>query len=231
MFEEIKIVELYNLLTALNEEQNLIFVSDRLFWSTSKTTKKIQFYEKKLNISIYRRKNDCNLTAKGKILLKDIEQPYQKLNQIFLKKENNFIGVDDILVEEKFSFKDIKFFKNDELIKKYKNGELNKIICSKDYENEFKYNEKTLFMKKKYYKILNVNSLNNPPIYSYEKNCSITKKLEKRNIKVDKYVSSSRVIIALVKLNQCKGFSFEKIIDKDISAFEEGKISFYLYEK
>lgn len=228
--------ELYELLSNMEYVRNLNELSERLYCSVSKCSKIIRFYESELKIQIYVKNEKYILSANGKELLSQIEEPILCLKNI-TKIEHDTIGVDENLIEEmggSFIGKNKKYCETEELIELYNCGKLDKIIISSDFENELSFNSKELITQKPIYHIQKKGNINDK-LFANEKWCPIRRKLELNEIKIDETLKQSVAICKMVRLGMGKGYTFS--VDSldareiKIDKVEELAISFFLYSK
>lgn len=228
--------QLYNLLYSMNKVQNLNQLSENIYCSVSKCSKMIKDYETRLKVQLYAKSEGCILSKDGKLLLAQIEQPIVELNKI-IKIESDLIGIDENLIEElSDDLSDYRKHYTDckQLLEMYKSGQLDKIIVSSDFEDEFEFNSKQFIADKKIYHIKHKTD-QGQYVYANAYGCPIRKKLEVSKMKIDETLTQSIAICKMVRVAKGEGYTFSvdmldpKLID--IKIVDELAVSFFLYTK
>lgn len=228
--------ELFNLLLNMESSSSLKELSEKLYCSSSKCSKMIKDYENRLKLQLYSKNSEYLLSSDGKELLQEIEKPLMLLRQI-TKLEHDIVGIDESLIgefDDQFGSLKIQYYDSSELIELYKNGRLDKIVVSSDFEQEFKFNHKKLIINKPVY---HIKAKDDDSKYTYANNqgCPIRKKLEANNIRIDETLKQSVAICKMVRLGKGQGYTFNTYsLDPnqiDIQKVKDLAVTFNLYSK
>ncbi len=243
-------LKFFNLLLAMENSKTISEVADKLYFSQSKASKLIKKYEKDLNVKLYEKKEESILSYEGKKILNDTYEKYKEVEdyfEVYFNKGKKKVGIDENIINEE---KIIQMVHNNEesieyifansiqIINDFNNNNIDEIICSEDFESEYKYCVKDFFLEKEVVRITNKNMLkmnkNLENIFLFEKGCPIRKKLEKK-IKYSQEIYRIDKVVTLVSLNQGIGYLFKtsKFNTSNISIEEvdDLKVRYFHYKR
>ncbi len=211
----INIREVYVMLKAINEHDNMDDVYEYCKISKSKFYKDIHRYEESLNMKIMVN-NKMKLTDKAYMLLNELVPISDQVKLLFSKYVCS-IGVDECLfgnetLKDYYDPNHLFYYTNKDLISEFKTGALNEIVTSDvEHLNPNLYQIKELFSLHLYF----VTPKNEPKKQVVAKNgCSIAKILSNNNILVDSLVNDHIQIVKLLLANQASSYLFtRKLLD------------------
>lgn len=230
--------ELYSLLCNMKESSKLMDLSVKMYWSESKTSKKVKAYEHKLKRSLYFKNSINILSTEGELLLQKLEEPIKNIRTIVNVGEN-ILGVDENLIEDKINLSILEDFKviymdSKTLIEKYRLGELDNIVVSSDFEESLDFANKEMIINKKVYFIKKKNC-DKETVFANEVGCPIRKKIEKKGIVIDRTFSQSLSICKMIKEGEGIGYTFsvDTLNPNDIHIEDTPQLAilFFMYNK
>lgn len=233
MIKDIK--ELYTLLYYLNESNSVTEVSDKLYWTLSKTSRKIKEYEQSLGFALTCKNDKSMLSGDGVKLLKQIREPYFELVDILnFNQTKSKTGLDENLITSlSDNFNNYIAANSHELIRQYNLGEINEIIISSDYQEQINFKNREFYTSLDVYKIKH-RDCKSDKVFGNDQSCPIAKKLILNNIKLDTVVSQSLSICNLVKAQEGSGYTFTTLTlneEIDIEVIPQLKVDFYKYSR